>query len=337
MEVGNLIYVKPDPSESWRDDSDDTSDTSGVWIAQVLECRASSPSNVLLRICWIYRPQDLPMGRQPYHGRDELIPSNHMQIIDALSVDGKMNDDELKKFDESDDHGYQVRAGSYFWRQVYDCRTGQLSNLRKFCKCKAYTNPEQALIQCTNVKCRKWMHQQCLVDGAIIQAYNGEDAEALNASLAESTRDADDGGGTEEEPLAAAASAVSHIVEKITSAASRALGQGANGHDRDEQDEAGAERAKGGGAKKRGRASLSKTTPAKARPRATKEDEATLVAASKQFSAEVRRKGDKTAGEQEADDVERVFQLSVTDKRDEEQQRTWTRDIVCFFCSQKVT
>ena len=57
------------------------------WVARILEIRASDEHHVYARVYWMYWPDELPQGthdgkktvqgRQPYHGMNELIASNH--------------------------------------------------------------------------------------------------------------------------------------------------------------------------------------------------------------------------------------------------------------------
>ena len=57
------------------------------WVARILEIRASDEHHVYARVCWMYWPDELPQGthagkkavqgRQPYHGINELVASNH--------------------------------------------------------------------------------------------------------------------------------------------------------------------------------------------------------------------------------------------------------------------
>jgi hypothetical protein len=57
------------------------------WVARILEIRASDEHHVYARVYWMYSPDELPpgtidrmktvQGRQPYHGTNELIASNH--------------------------------------------------------------------------------------------------------------------------------------------------------------------------------------------------------------------------------------------------------------------
>jgi hypothetical protein len=59
------------------------------WVARILEIRASDEHHVYARVYWMYWPDELPRGsrdgrkivrgRQPYHGTNELIASNHSE------------------------------------------------------------------------------------------------------------------------------------------------------------------------------------------------------------------------------------------------------------------
>ena len=62
---------------------------------------------MFIRVVWLNRPEDLDSGRKPYHGKNELIPTNQMDIIDAFSVNGSLdvvhwneNDDESEMANE---------------------------------------------------------------------------------------------------------------------------------------------------------------------------------------------------------------------------------------------
>lgn len=60
------------------------------WIGRVLEVRAIDVENVFARVAWMYRPGDLShskdfdgkwvIGRQPYHGVNEVVCSNHSKL-----------------------------------------------------------------------------------------------------------------------------------------------------------------------------------------------------------------------------------------------------------------
>lgn len=92
--VGQCILVKHDDSE------DAKIDVAAQWKARVLEVRALDSEHVFIRVAWLNRPEDLDSGRKPYHGKNELIPTNQMDIIDAFSVNGSVD---VVHWNENDD------------------------------------------------------------------------------------------------------------------------------------------------------------------------------------------------------------------------------------------
>jgi hypothetical protein len=92
--VSQCILIK-------HDDSDDAKiDVAAQWKARVLEVRALDSEHVFIRVAWLNRPEDLDSGRKPYHGKNELIPTNQMDIIDAFSVNGSVD---VVHWNENDD------------------------------------------------------------------------------------------------------------------------------------------------------------------------------------------------------------------------------------------
>lgn len=75
-------------------------DTAAQWKARVCEVRALDTEHVFIRVAWLNRPEDLDSGRKSYHGKHELIPTNHMDVIDAFTVNGSV---EVVHWDEYDD------------------------------------------------------------------------------------------------------------------------------------------------------------------------------------------------------------------------------------------
>lgn len=113
--TGQCILVKHDSSEDAR------MDVAAQWKAKVLEVRALDSEHVYLRVAWLNRPEDLAGGRKAYHGRNELIPTNEMDIIDAMTVNGSL---EVLHWDDDDDTT-TVNSEQYFWRQTYDRAGGR--------------------------------------------------------------------------------------------------------------------------------------------------------------------------------------------------------------------
>jgi hypothetical protein len=118
--------TKLDKSKGNRDGDEE-------WVARILEVRASDVNHVYARIQWMYRSYELPPSicskeetqSQPCEARNELILSNHIDIIDVLSVSGPIEVDQWAKAD----HG--EGKNTYFWRQAYDWRHCRLYTLDK--------------------------------------------------------------------------------------------------------------------------------------------------------------------------------------------------------------
>ncbi|KAK3329736.1 hypothetical protein B0H66DRAFT_36038 [Apodospora peruviana] len=141
------------------------------WVARILEIRASDEHHVYARVYWMYWPDELPQGthdgkrtiqgRQPYHGVNELIASNHMDIINVVSVTSPAK--VTQWFEENDD---EIQNALY-WRQAFDVRTYELSTVELVCSCNTPAHPDKLLVGCTTENCKKWMHSQCIVEDAL--------------------------------------------------------------------------------------------------------------------------------------------------------------------------
>ncbi|KAL8730766.1 MAG: hypothetical protein Q9166_003836 [cf. Caloplaca sp. 2 TL-2023] len=92
--------------------------------ARILEIRALDPSNVYVRVYWLYTPEQIPGSRQPYHGRNELIVTNHMEIVDAARVIAPF---EVFKWNGEGEDFRRVLEGEKFWRQTYHILTQEIS------------------------------------------------------------------------------------------------------------------------------------------------------------------------------------------------------------------
>ncbi|KAK4105381.1 hypothetical protein N658DRAFT_416262 [Parathielavia hyrcaniae] len=145
------------------------------WVARILEIRASDEHHVYARVYWMYWPDELPQGthdgkkviqgRQPYHGLNELVASNHMDIINVVSVTSQA---QVKQWYEENDEEIQ---NALYWRQAFDVRTYELSTVELVCSCNTPANPDKILIGCTMESCKKWMHEQCILDDALRSVY----------------------------------------------------------------------------------------------------------------------------------------------------------------------
>ncbi|KAM0278363.1 hypothetical protein ACHAQH_005183 [Verticillium albo-atrum] len=147
------------------------------WVGRILEIRAQDEHHVYARIYWMYWPEELPVqtkddgkfvqraGRQPYHGVNELIASNHMDVINVVSVTAEAK---VKQwFEENDD---EIQDGLY-WRQALDVRTLSLSSVHRTCKCKQPANPDKTLVACSQTNCSTWLHDECLKHDALMRTF----------------------------------------------------------------------------------------------------------------------------------------------------------------------
>ncbi|RYP43096.1 hypothetical protein DL770_011850 [Monosporascus sp. CRB-9-2] len=145
------------------------------WVARILEIRASDEHHVYARVYWMYWPDELPagtqegrrtiQGRQSYHGQNELIASNHMDVINVVSVTAAAT---VNQWDETNEDEVQP---ALYWRQAFDVRSMELSSAEPRCRCNRPENPDKRLIGCTNSECKKWLHDDCLVHEALLNTY----------------------------------------------------------------------------------------------------------------------------------------------------------------------
>lgn len=159
--IGDCILVGH--SESSNDEPDAEVDLADQWKAVVLEVRALDSEHVYLRVGWLNRPEDLDSGRKDYHGENELIPTNQMDVIDAMTVNGKID---VIHWDENDTDAQMANENQFFWRQTYDYMDKTFSKLRQICKDNRPQNPDEMIIECPNEGCRKWLHANCVVEQA---------------------------------------------------------------------------------------------------------------------------------------------------------------------------
>ncbi|EFW99557.1 hypothetical protein CMQ_7925 [Grosmannia clavigera kw1407] len=145
------------------------------WVARILEIRASDEHHVYARVFWMYWPDELPagthygkktvQGRQPYHGAAELIASNHMDIINVVSVTSAATVNHL--IEDRDD---ELQSALY-WRQALDVRNFELSTIEVVCDCNQPANPDRMLVGCGDKSCGKWIHEECLKHYALMRVY----------------------------------------------------------------------------------------------------------------------------------------------------------------------
>lgn len=91
-----------------------------IWVAHVLDIRTFI-GQFWLHVIWMYRPEELPSGRQPHHGKWELIASTHEGIISSESI---ISAAKVTRFNEG---GGELPLEQWYWRQLYNASTRRLS------------------------------------------------------------------------------------------------------------------------------------------------------------------------------------------------------------------
>lgn len=153
------------------DEDNDLVNIDECGLAKVIECRAADSEHVYLRIIWLYRPEETEDGRQPWQAEDELIPSTHMQIVDAVTCNGSI---QVHKWEPGVEGG-PVQRRRFWWRQTLDTiGKGKLSSIEDDCICERPTDLSQGIwakdmIQCTDDECEGWMHTACVCNAAKAQ------------------------------------------------------------------------------------------------------------------------------------------------------------------------
>ncbi|KAI1861520.1 hypothetical protein JX265_009487 [Neoarthrinium moseri] len=136
-------------------------------VAYILEVRASDKNHVSVGVAWMYRPKELGKytcdgkvleGKQAYHGASELIASNHVDIIPALSL---IQPVQVQQWREDGD---DANVEGYYWRQGVNIHTKELSSAKKYCICQSPENPDEKMLCCTNEECMVWIHYRCIAN-----------------------------------------------------------------------------------------------------------------------------------------------------------------------------
>ncbi|KAI0175980.1 hypothetical protein GGR52DRAFT_339143 [Hypoxylon sp. FL1284] len=183
------------------------------WVARILEIRASDEHHVYARVYWMYWPDELPagtqdgkrlvQGRQWYHGANELIASNHMDVINVVSVTAAAT---VNQWDETNEEEVQ---DALYWRQAFDARSMELSSAELRCRCNRPENPDKRLIACSNEECKSWLHLDCLIHEALVKTYKRLGADKPHRSAAVKEED----GESAKRPLSPSESGAAQTTE----------------------------------------------------------------------------------------------------------------------------
>ncbi|OAQ65726.1 ebs-bah-phd domain-containing protein [Purpureocillium lilacinum] len=128
--VANDTTVERQKRANEDPDQSDRAGLKGLWVARVLEIRALDEHHVYARVYWMYCADDLPpksaADQRPVpeqvagYSQNELIASNHMDIINVVSVVGRATVNHVCANAAEDE-------GGLHWQWAFDYRTSKLS------------------------------------------------------------------------------------------------------------------------------------------------------------------------------------------------------------------
>lgn len=150
--MGDFVFVNKDTGLS-SVPSDLNNDELVKWhldhsyvgrIQQIRAVQAAKTDKVYLMIFYLYWPEELPGGRASYHGKREVVLSNHAELIEAQTVSDFAD---IQFWDEGDESVVPPRE--LYYRQTYNvakAADGRLSQLRKHCVCRKEHNPDKIMV-----------------------------------------------------------------------------------------------------------------------------------------------------------------------------------------------
>eukprot|EP01147_Barroeca_monosierra_P000151 gene151-3542_t len=120
------------------------------YIAKIVRVFANADAEVFIELQWYYLPEDIPGGRKPYHGTDEIIQSNHTDVLSARVVNDLCAVLSLEEYEDMEKNKEKfIKNGIEL-----------VGNPPRFCVCKQPYNPDRLMICCD--KCDKWYHTSCM-------------------------------------------------------------------------------------------------------------------------------------------------------------------------------
>jgi len=121
-----------------------------------IEANPDDSQNTMLTLKWLYRPKEIRGGRRDYHGKDELLCSDHTDQIRVKSVSGPckiVSFEDYRKLtpNPEEEEEEEEEEVIFYTREFYNHKTEDIvpiTPLEKICVCKAPENPDLQMIQC---------------------------------------------------------------------------------------------------------------------------------------------------------------------------------------------
>eukprot|EP01137_Pigoraptor_chileana_P011745 Opistho-2@63156 len=147
--VGDTVLVRPD-----RKGPD--------YIAAVQCIRTDANEEILIELQWYYRPEETVFGRQPYHGDDEVLESDHKDTIHVSSVNSRCFVRTLAEYTAEQDNQSTPEFPMFFSRSKYLYKKKKIEpkTLPLICVCRQPENPDIPMICCD--ECDRCYHTNCI-------------------------------------------------------------------------------------------------------------------------------------------------------------------------------
>ncbi|KAJ9561131.1 hypothetical protein OSB04_006291 [Centaurea solstitialis] len=144
---GDYVMMRaPDPSKPYV-----------AKVAKIVSENGGS-NNVKVHVQWYYRPEEVVGGRKQFHGTKEVFLSDHLDVQDADTIEGKCKVHSFKSYMKLD----AIGNDDFYCRFRYNSSTGEFNpdRIAVYCKCEMPYNPDDLMIQCEG--CSDWFHPACL-------------------------------------------------------------------------------------------------------------------------------------------------------------------------------
>ena len=178
LKVGDNVFVLAAETEDWA--------------YNIARITFIPKDRKMVHVVWYYRPEDLEScGRKAFHGDQELLHSDHKDVVPVESIEGTCQVRALRAhartkplvpWDSPTSHARNTRTQvhtlkayvergkkedldfdyDYYARFTYHTKTGKMSpeHVHVFCSCNMPVNPDLLMLSCDT--CKDWFHPHCI-------------------------------------------------------------------------------------------------------------------------------------------------------------------------------
>ncbi|MEW5319358.1 MAG: hypothetical protein WDW38_010516 [Sanguina aurantia] len=112
----------------------------------------------MCRVAWFYLPEDLDSGRKSFHGRKELLDSEHEDPVPVGSIIYHIRVHSLMEYEALETIGKPDHFRRFFFNTT--TRNFVPDQVPVLCVCRMPYNPDNKMVGCDT--CGEWYHISCL-------------------------------------------------------------------------------------------------------------------------------------------------------------------------------